>query len=137
MFRNYGITFYGKESLLIVVCAVGVFALFLEIPHFSNSFINAVASCTFGVYLIHENPAVRHIIWMEVFKLSERFSSSYLIVYILLSVATVFSVSTSIEYLRLKLFGAWSNKMAERILKNIYYSLSYLRNLLNRLNERI
>lgn len=97
---------------MIVVCAVGLFAYFLNIPVFTNRFINTVSSCTFGVYLIHDNLAVRNILWLHIFKHAEQFESDFLIVQIIASVMVVFVVSTLIEYLRIRTIGKWFDQVA-------------------------
>lgn len=115
LFQHRGKMFYGRDSLLIAVCAIGMFAIFANMKSFSKPFINAVASCTFGVYLIHDNPAMRHILWERIFKLAEKFYSPYLIIYILHSVIVVFCVSTLIEHLRQRIFDAQISSISARI----------------------
>lgn len=117
--QNAGITFYSRNSLLTVMCAIGLFALFLNIPTFTNRFINTIAACTFGVYLIHDNPVVRFFVWMRVFRHAERFDSNFLIAQILASTILVFSVSVLIEYLRIKITGSYFDRLAAYIEKKM------------------
>ncbi len=100
LFQNRGIMFYNRNSLLVVGCAVGLFALSIYRKSFCNSFINLIAGCTFGVYLIHDNPAVRHLIWKKLLPLADYFDSPLLPLMILGAAIVVFSVSALIEFLR-------------------------------------
>lgn len=100
LFQNRGIMFYNRNSLLVVGCAVGLFTLAIYRKSFSNSFINLIAGCTFGIYLIHDNPATRDIIWKNLIRLSEYFESPWLLIMVLGAAIAVFSTSALIELLR-------------------------------------
>lgn len=93
---------YAKNSLLSVACAVGLFSMALYRKAFCSKWVNVVSGCTFGVYLIHENPVFRFYLWNNLLNNAPYFNSPTLIPRILLSVAIVFSVSALIEFLRQK-----------------------------------
>lgn len=115
LFRDKGGTFYTKESLLIVMCTIGLFVYFVNIRPFSNRIIDAISACTFGVYLIHDNPAVRKLLWLRFFRHAECLDSKYLIVNILISVLLVFCISSLIEYLRICILDKHFNRLARNI----------------------
>lgn len=55
----------------MLLIAVGMFGVFSMIQIGSIGWINYISSGTFGVYLIHDNPIVRQIIWSQVFHAKE------------------------------------------------------------------
>lgn len=102
LLEGKGRIFYSRISVFAVCCAVGCFAVAVYSKPFHNRFVNAVASCTFGVYLIHDNPAVREILWLRIVKNAEYAASPILIVRIALSAALVYAVCVALEYLRIR-----------------------------------
>ena len=101
-FVNQDALLYERRSLLVVGCAVGLFTNAIYAKPFTNRFVNEVAACTFGVYLIHDNPAVRKILWRQLLPNAQFLDSPFLILRILGSAAVVFVCAAGIEYLRQK-----------------------------------
>lgn len=123
---------YAKNSLLTLGCGVGLFSIFLHRKPFYSKWINVISGCTFGVYLLHENPVFRTILWNRLFNNVPYINSPTLIPRILLSTAIIYIFATLIELLRQKtvdrplsrgveiLFrrlGLLVSKCAQRILK--------------------
>lgn len=100
--KSYGDYFYSRNSVLVVGIAIGLFAIAKNIKPFKNKFINAVSSCVFGVYLIHDNPLFREVLWENIFNVSKLAESSLLIVYSIPIILIVFIAGTIIEFIRLK-----------------------------------
>ena len=115
----YGAYFFARNSLLIVGIAVGMFAIACYGKPFTNRFINTVSSCTFGVYLIHDNPLVRQVLWTRIFNIKEIYNSSLFIPYAFLIVLTVFLACTLIEFLRLKTVAKPFSSLIEKIIQFI------------------
>lgn len=107
--------FYARNSLPPVGVAVGLLNIFLHLKPFCSKFINTVAGCTFGVYLIHENPAARVLLWKKLFNNAPYIDSLTLIPRVLLSVAIVFCVSLAIEFLRQKTIDKPMTRMIDAI----------------------
>lgn len=101
IFSNKGILFFERNSPLIVGIAVGLFSVAIYRKPFCNRFINILGACTFGVYLIHDNPAIRKIIWLDLFHNAEYFFSPILPIRIIGCMLLVFLVSSLIEYIRI------------------------------------
>lgn len=74
----------------------------LNIPH--SKLINAIASATFGVYLIHDSKLVRPFLWLEVFRNASFQDSPYLIPYSIAVILIVYLVCTLLELMRSKIF---------------------------------
>lgn len=94
--------FYDRNSLFILATAVGLMAVAVYARPFSERFINTVSGCTFGVYLIHDHPLVRELLWKNWLNWEGYFTSDSFILRILLSVLLVYGVCTIIEWLRQK-----------------------------------
>lgn len=92
--------FFGRGSILIIAIAYALFKYFTNIKPYENKFINIVSSCTFGVYLIHDNNYMREYLWGNIFDNSKYAESNYLIVHFILSVIIVYVACTVIEYIR-------------------------------------
>lgn len=119
LFQNRGLMFVASNSLLIVGCAVGLFSIFVYQKPFFNPLINTVSACTFGVYLIHDNPVVRKILWKQLLPLANFFYRPYLIVLIFGAVVVVFSVCTLIEFARQKTIAKPMTKLFNMCLEKI------------------
>lgn len=119
LLEDFGTFFYSRKSLLVTTCAIGIFSLFLSLPSFTNRTVNKLSACTFGIYLIHDNFAVRHIIWMRIFRLAEQFDSAFLALYIIATALAVFFGCALIEYLRIRILGKPTEMLAASIEKNV------------------
>ncbi len=58
---------YNYYSITVLLAAINLFLFFIGLKEISNpiaqKLINFFATSTFGVYLIHENPSIRPILW--------------------------------------------------------------------------
>ena len=100
VFGKYMQYFYARQSLLAVGFAVGLFAISIYRKSFCNPWINKIAGCTFGVYLLHDHPLMRGIIWQEWLPKNRFYDSYLLIAAIVLSVLIVMSAGTVVELIR-------------------------------------
>ena len=94
--------FYYRNSLLILTAALGLFSLAAYSRPFTSHLVNTLGGCTFGVYLIHDNPVIRELLWKRWLNWQLYFTSGSFILRLLLSVVLVYAVCTAIEYLRQK-----------------------------------
>lgn len=107
--------FQNRVSLLTVGAAVGLFAIAVNCKPFVSKPVNLVASCTFGVYLLHDNPFVRSILWLDWVRNYEWYHSGYLVFRMGLSVVLVFAVCCAVEWLRQKTLAGPMTAAAEKI----------------------
>ena len=91
---------FSTSSILSIGFAVGIFTIFKNVNIKPNKFINTIAACTFGVYLIHDNVYIRAFLWNYLLKNSEYQNSSYLIPHMLISALVVFIICIIIEFIR-------------------------------------
>ncbi|PEE37401.1 hypothetical protein COL91_28575 [Bacillus pseudomycoides] len=57
----------------------------------------------FGIYLIHDNPFIRHFIWIDLFHNAEHYYGKYLVLRSITEPIIVFLVCLLIELLRRKI----------------------------------
>ena len=100
--------FFGMMRPFTILAALFLFIGFknLKIPH--SRTINALASATFGVYLIHDSRFIRLFIWHDIFHNASYQYSPYLIPYSIAVIFIVYISCTVIELARSRIFKALS-----------------------------
>lgn len=91
--------FIGKNRLLVLVTSIQMFVLFSCFKVRSNKIIQFMSGNTLGVYLIHDNGALRYILWHVLLNVGNYFYSRGFIVYALLIIIGVFLTSMLVSYL--------------------------------------
>jgi len=99
------ILFYSRTSILVVGLAIGMISTAVYHKPWSNKFVNTISSCTFGVYLLHDNVLFRRMLWPVWLNNDAFYDSHTLIVRILLSGIIVYVGCTLVEIVRQKLFA--------------------------------
>lgn len=92
--------FFSQDKITFLLISIFLFCFFATMKERKNKIINLIASSTFGVYLIHDNPYIRNYIWKELFKVSSYINSPYLFLYSILITFSVFIVCTFIDLIR-------------------------------------
>lgn len=133
------IYFYSRTSILIIACAVGMFSVAIYQKPWTNNTINTIASCTFGVYLFHDNPFIRSMLWPKWINNAIFYDSWYLIIRIILSVILVFGVGILIELFRKKTIEkpliVFTERIYEEIRKFCLSMVNVIESILNRQEE--
>ena len=94
----------GFDNPLVIIQATTFFLYFYSL-NLKSKIINLIASCSFGVYLIHDNILVRtQLLYSSFFDFSFKYSISHVFLRILLSTIVVFTVCIVIEYIRINIF---------------------------------
>lgn len=112
-----------SNKILAVAVAISSFMLFRNLGIRYNKVINAVASATFGVLLIHANSdTMRQWLWKDTldnvgFYISE--SLPAVIMHALASVILIYSICTAIEYARIRFTERKMLDGAEKIISRI------------------
>ena len=119
--------YYRYNCILVVISSVALFILFLSV-RIKNKAVTFVikyfAPLTLGVYLIHDNPNMRNIIWGKLFLRDSLFSSPLLIVQILGRIVCIFLICSLIDFFRSLLF-------------KVFESSSGYKRLMNRINMKL
>ncbi len=90
------------DSIFVIAIAILMFYLFSKINIKSNRIINKIASSSFAVYLIHENPVYRIIFWKNYFILTENVLLD--INMLIISETFIFFIAVCLETIRKNLF---------------------------------
>ncbi|MBR3653941.1 MAG: acyltransferase family protein [Elusimicrobia bacterium] len=85
----------------------------------SNKIINTFASFTFGVYLFHEFPYTRMLLWNVLLNPSDLYLQKYYFPAMLMSVVLIYVIACFVDWIRLKIF----NEKIERIIRNVTFFL--------------
>ncbi len=111
--------FYDRQSFFILVISFFLFVLFLRLKIHSQKWINVISSTTFGVYLIHDNPDVRHILWTYIFDITKIKDSVYFPLYTIFILFYVFITCSIIDMLRQIIINICCDSLKEKISKKI------------------
>lgn len=98
--HNWG--HYSYNFILIFISSLTLFLFFRELK-IKNNLINKLSGLTFGVYIIHEHPYIRKRIY-NIFNYKEHFNNNDFILYAILVICTIYTLSMLIEYIRQCLF---------------------------------
>lgn len=101
--KNYWFPLSLYASPLTVAASVFLFQCFKKIKIGSVKFVNCLGASTFGMYLIHENPFMRPVIYSFFHAYDFKFSK-ILIPYVMISCLIIFIMGGGIDMLRQKLF---------------------------------
>lgn len=97
--------FFSMISIVIEPFLVSVlFYLFANLKIEANAFVNRIASYTFGIYLFHEAPYTRGLLWNRLVKADTYYlaGGGTFLVYSVTVVAAVFLIGAVIDILRQK-----------------------------------
>lgn len=97
--------FYSYNSILVATASILFFILFLNIKIEGKiaNIINALASLTLGVYLIHDNTNLRDYLWNFI-NARSYLDKWYFIFIIFAVILSLYFICSGIEYLRRRLF---------------------------------
>lgn len=91
-------------NLFVLLVSIGMFVYFKNKQISYSNIINNVAATTFAVYLIHDNELLKSWLWNDVVRSQDFYSSSYLILHMLMASVSIFVVCSFLDYLRIKYF---------------------------------
>ncbi len=100
LFLLKNVYFYRPfQSPIIIIGAVSLFVGFTELDIKYNKFINVVASCTFGVFLLHSNNIIEPLLG-KLFPIYKETNSGLIFAYTLGAIIAIYIVCTLIDLLR-------------------------------------
>lgn len=73
--------FAGRNRLIVVFTSIQIFILFSKIKISSSKMIDFLSKNSFSVYLIHDNAALRYLMWHIVINVGQYFYSRGLVIY--------------------------------------------------------
>lgn len=132
-YSSYSTYFYDMYKLPVVIASLSLFLLFLATEIRPGKRINLLASASFGVYLIHEHPFLRDLLWGSIVKGRMYENSPLLIPFSLFSIAAVYILCSLIELARIHLL---ENRYAKAVQAVAVKAPLFLSRLLQKLKKR-
>lgn len=111
---GYNIPFFRENAKYLyaemntvsgIICSILLFLGFRNLKIKSNPKINKIAGCTFGVYLFHDHPLIRKVLWIEVLGNANHIDESLFPLRLSLSIIGVFLIGIVFEYCRQTILG--------------------------------
>ena len=129
--------FYTSNSTVIIFAAASLFVIFTNFKPKYIKFINVLGGSTLGVYLIHENPFMRKLLWEKICNNQQYVHSYFLIIHMIVSVISVYIVCSGIECFRKQVLEKFCFKtINESIINYIKDSIINVNSLTNKhINE--
>lgn len=112
---DLSITFIFANNFFVACIAASFFLTFLNLNIGNNKAVNLIASATFGVYLLHDNPMFRTFLWKNLFKNTAYQQSNTLIVNSFIAIISVYMGCTLIDLIRRIIFDSLFEKIWETL----------------------
>lgn len=101
------------------LASAALFEYFINLNIRFNSFINNLARNSLGIYLLHEMPCIREIIWFNVFRIKSMYEQSWFMFYCIVIVVSIFVIGCCIEFLRDTIFNIFHLRFGENNQKEV------------------
>lgn len=108
IFAIHTVSLGEMHNVFTFLIALSLFTAFRKITMKYHQWINFLASATFDVYLIHDHPAVRKLLWKNLFVIEENQGYADIILYCVTAVVAVYFSCVVIGVFRDLLFGKCS-----------------------------
>lgn len=103
--------FWAYDNPLIIIESVAYFLIFSTLKINNNNIINSISSTTIGVYLIHDNPFIKSLLYNRMMTLSNKMLSNWTIFPWIIGWALLIFICCSIlEIIRQRTISFLSNK---------------------------
>ena len=99
--------------IINVINSIIVFLIFKNIKITKGKTISKFAECSLAIYIIHENLFIRRDIYINIFKSSLFYDSSFLLVNMIFSCIAIFIICAIIEFVRKYLFKMTINRLID------------------------
>lgn len=98
-----------RLTIFSPIGSVALFLMFLSLTLAEWEFVNNVAKHCFGIYLLHEMPIMRELLWVKILAINKVYETMLFIPWCIISVAIVFMVGIILDKLRIEIY-----KVADR-----------------------
>jgi len=92
--------FYKENGLFVILSTIFLFLGFLKL-NITSKIINFISTTMFGIYLLHDSPYLREIIWERIFKCNTYKDNNYFILYSIGVILAVFTACSIVEMIRI------------------------------------
>jgi hypothetical protein len=125
VFKKIGTTevayLWTPNNIVMFILSISIFGLFMKLEIKSNLIINALASTTLGIYMIHDG-LLNKFIWKNIFNTFDKLNSNYLLFYIIIDSAIIFLVCFLFEFIRKQVEKITNSKLLDYISKSSFIS---------------
>lgn len=118
--------FVTLNSPPVLITSLGIFFIFLDLNIPYNKHINAFAGTMFGVYLIHDSPFLKPLIWQTIVNSPSYYGNYQAPLYAIIWSFVILIACATLEYLRNKVLE-WPS--------TIFYD-TFLSNIGNKINQK-
>lgn len=94
----------GRYSIFMLLIAACLFYLFKNIKIKESKVLNCLATCTLGIYLLHDNDTFRGLIWNGICPLGDLWDNAYYPLILLVAVFCVFVLCILLDIARQLIF---------------------------------
>ena len=109
-FAGFAHRVYAMESVPMLALSVLVFLAFKNTNISYVPWVNRISATTFGIYLLHDHPYIRPLLWTDFLKNAQFSHRGMLIPYSLLCILGVFLACSAFEFCRSGFFRLWYDK---------------------------
>lgn len=99
-FASHAEHFRSMNSILILSATVFLFLGFAQLPPKNSSVAEKIASTSLAVFILHDNGALRPVIWTKIFHTTEFSDSALLILHAFATATIIFAVGCAIDLIR-------------------------------------
>lgn len=117
------------NHFLSLMSSLFLFLYFKNLKFTSNT-INKIASNTFDIYLIHDNPIIRPIIWQSIFPNINYVNSDFLIIHFVIKVIMVFIISFIVSII----YSIFFEKYVNIIFNKLFV---YFKSMFNKIGDKL
>lgn len=103
------------NSIFMVTISTCALVFFAQMRTWRNQWVNRIAACTFGVYLIHSNRSLNLIIWDRMLGVKSTVGCGWFVPFALASSLAVYAGCTFLEFVRQMLMWPLENWMRTRL----------------------
>lgn len=125
------------NMLPTVLIAMTVFVWIMGTKPQHHPFINQLAASVFGIYLFHDHPITRYILWKVIFRNAVYQTSPYLILHALVAVVIVFAVGAAVDTIKRALLDKAIQQGIEKSLKGVDHAIQRIKSGFHRPNESL
>ncbi len=134
IFSSHTISLGEMHNVFSFLIAVYLFQAFLKLKLGYHSWINFLAATTFGVYLIHDHPAVRRWLWSYFFLTDDMQNIVGIVLYSVMAVLTIYFVCAAIDTMRKYCFErpflALLNHISPRLQNSTHRIYGFMRSII-------
>ena len=110
---------FAYNNILVVAASIFLFGVFITWKMKQNKLINSVSALVFGVYLFHEHPQVKNVIYSNLFYCKDYCQTGLFVPNMFLTIFVILTVGLGVEYLRVRFIAQPINNFFLTILNKV------------------